>query len=271
MQQRGMQSRRARASEMMDPSQGSGPPGGGPGSNQWRHWPLVAIIALVAATAGWTTVAVMVLDPRGDGAAQATASPADTGEDVLPSEEDPGDSVALSHAAPELEALLPTTVDDLTLTTESVLGSTYLGDDAWSTAVRAELTKANLTDDDLKIGVAYDTSQDPRQPSITVYRAEGVDVEAMLKAMVDSYAALDPPFTISKTTVADKAVTKAVASDGADDSLDIYWYVHDGNIYDVETTDDALAGAAIAALAPVTAVPPAPPAAPSGSAAPSPS
>ena len=57
----------------------------------------------------------------------------------------------------------------------------------------------------------------------------------MLKAMVDSYAALDPPYTISKTTIADKAVTKAVASDGADDSLDIYWYVNDGNIYDVET------------------------------------
>ena len=33
-------------------------------------------------------------------------------------------------------------------------------------------------------------------------------------------------------------MTKAVASDGADDSLDIYWYVNDGNIYDVETTDD---------------------------------
>ena len=69
--------------------------------------------------------------------------------------------MALSHAAPELEALLPTTVDDLTLTTESILGSTYLGDDAWSTAVRAELTKAKLTDDDLKIGVAYDTSGRP--------------------------------------------------------------------------------------------------------------
>ena len=40
------------------------------------------------------------------------------------------------------------------LTTESILGSTYLGDDAWSTAVQAELTKAKLTDDDLKIGVA---------------------------------------------------------------------------------------------------------------------
>jgi hypothetical protein len=95
----------------------------------------------------------------------------------------------------------------------------------------------------------------------------------MLKAMVDSYAALDPPFTISKATIADKAVTRAVASDGADDSLDIYWYVKDGNIYDVETTDEALAGAAIAALPPVTAVPPAPPssAAPAGSVAPSPS
>lgn len=273
MQQRGMQSRRARASEMMDPSQGSGRPPGGPANSQWRHWPLVAIIALVAATAGWTTVAVMVLDGRNGAVAQVTPSPADTGDDVLPSDEDPGDSVALSHAAPELEALLPTTVEDLTLTTESILGSTYLGDDAWSTAVRAELTKAKLTDDDLKIGVAYDTSGDPRQLSITVYRAEGVDVEAMLKAMVDSYAALDPPFTISTATIADKAVTKAVASDGADDSLDIYWYVNDGNIYDVETTDEALAGAAIAALPPVTDVPPAPPAtaAPSASAAASPS
>jgi hypothetical protein len=213
----------------------------------------------------------MVLDGRDGAVAQVTPSPAGTGEDALPSDEDPGDSVALSHAAPELEALLPTTVDDLTLTTESILGSTYLGDDAWSTAVRAELTKAKLTDDDLKIGVAYDTSGDPRQLSITVYRAEGADVDAMLKAMVDSYAALDPPFTISKTTIADKAVTRAVASDGADDSLDIYWYVNDGNIYDVETTDEALAGAAIAALPPVTDVPPAPPAtaAPSGSAAPS--
>ena len=60
----------------------------------------------------------------------------------------------------------------------------------------------------------------------------------MLKAMVDSYASHDPPYTVSKTTVADKAVTKAVATDGADDSLDIYWYVNDGNIYDIETTDD---------------------------------
>ena len=269
MQQRGTQSRRVRASEMMDPPQGS-QPGGGPGSSQWRHWPLVAIIALIAATAGWTTVAVMVLDGRNAPVAEVTPTPADTSEDVLPSD-DPGDSVALSHVAPELEALLPTTVDDLTLTTESILGSTYLGDDAWSTAVRAELTKANLTDDDLKIGVAYDTSGDPRQLSITVYQAKGTDTEAMLKAMVDSYAALDPPYTISKTTVADKAVTKAVATDGADDSLDIYWYVNDGNIYDIETTDDALAGAAIAALPPVTDAPPPPPstAAPSGSAAPS--
>ena len=271
MQQRGTQSRRARASEMMDPSKGSLPPGGGPSSSQWRHWPLVAIIALIAATAGWTTVAVMLLDGRNDSpVAQATESPADTSGDVLPSD-DPGDSVALSHAAPEMEALLPTTVADLTLTTESILGSTYLGDDAWSTAVRAEMAKAKLTDDDLKIGVAYDTSGDPRQLSITVYRAEGADVNGMLKAMVDSYASQDPPYTVSKTTVADKAVTKAVATDGSTDSLDIFWYVNDGNIYDVETTDETLAGAAIAALPPVTAAPPPAPstAAPSDTAAPS--
>ena len=270
MQQRGTQSRRARASEMLDPSQGSQPPGGGPGSSQWRYWPLVAIIALIAATAGWTTVAVMALDGRNGAVAQVTPSPADSSEDVLPSD-DPGDSVPLQHEAPEMEALLPKTVDDLTLTTESLLGSAYLGDDAWSTAVRAELTKAKLADDDLKIGVAYDTSGDPRGLNITVFRAEGADVNGMLKAMVDSYAGADPPYTVSKTTIADKPVTRAVATDPTADALDIYWYVNDGNIYDVETTDDALAGAAIAGLPPVTDVPPPPPssAAPASSAAPS--
>ena len=79
------------------------------------------------------------------------------------------------------------------------------------------------------------------------------------------------PTPISKTTIADKAVTRAVSTDGAGDSLDIFWYVNDGNIYDVETTDETLAGAAIAALPPVTDVPPPPPstAAPSDTAAPS--
>ena len=243
----------------------------GPGSTQWRHWPLVAVIALVAATAGWTTVAVMVLDGRpAVGAASPSAAPGatDDGAGDLPSDEVSDPPVELSHAAPEVETLLPTTVDGIALTTESVLGSSYLGDDDWSTAVRAVLTTAKKVDDDLKIGVAYDASGDPRQLSITLYRAEGVDADALLKAMVDSYAALDPPFVISKATIADKAVTKAVASDGADDSLDIFWYVHDGSIYDVETTDDTLAGAAIAALPPVTAAPSVAPT-PSSSAAPS--
>ncbi len=275
MRERGTQSRRARASEMMDPSsQGPYGPSGDPGGGQWRHWPLVAIIALVAATAGWTTVAVMVLDGRPAEVAQVSPSPTDSpSEDVIPTDDGAGDSVELQHDAPDLEALLPTTVAGIPLTTESVLGSTYLGDDAWSTAVRAELTKAKKTDDDLRIAVAYDPSGDPRQLSITLYRAEGVDTNALLKAMVDSYAAQEPPFTITKTTIAEKAVTKAVASDGADDSLDIYWYVNDGNIYDVETTDDGLAGAAIAALPPVTDAPSVAPstAAPSESAEPSPS
>jgi hypothetical protein len=276
VRERGTQSRRARASDMMDPSgQGSGrPPGGDPGGGQWRHWPLVAVIALVAATAGWTTVAVMVLDGRPAQVAQVSPSPTDSAsEDVLPSDDIAGDSVAPQHDAPEMEALLPTQVADMPLTTESVLGSTYLGDDAWSTAVRAELTKAKKADDVLKIGVAYGPPDDPRQFSITVYSAEGVPTDALLKAMTDSYAGLEPPYKISKATIAEKPVTKAVPSDGASDSLVIYWYVNDGNIYDIETDDVALAGAAIAALPPVTDAPSVAPstAAPVDSTEPSPS
>ena len=60
MRERGVQSRRVRPGPV-EPLRRPGPPpqrsGGG------NFWQVLAIVALVAATAGWTTVAVLALRP----------------------------------------------------------------------------------------------------------------------------------------------------------------------------------------------------------------
>ena len=61
MRERGVQSRRVRPGQV-EPHRRPGPPPQRPGGNG-NFWQVLAIIALVAATAGWTTVAVLALRP----------------------------------------------------------------------------------------------------------------------------------------------------------------------------------------------------------------
>ena len=77
---------------------------GSPDSNVWQ---IIAIIALIAATAGWTTVAVLALRPGPSAVAEAPSEsfePEPTDDTEVP-------PVADTHDAPELEALLPTELD----------------------------------------------------------------------------------------------------------------------------------------------------------------
>src|SRR5439155_19984496 len=81
MTQRAPQPRRGRAGNFGAPL-GSG--GGGD-----RFWPTIAMIAIVIATAGWTTVAVMALSGRGGDASPSPAQGADaspSGDTSLPSD-----------------------------------------------------------------------------------------------------------------------------------------------------------------------------------------
>ena len=76
--------------------------GGGPG-----FWPALAIIAVIVATAGWTTVGVLVLNDKAAPAASAdTASDEPIDEGDVPSDE----AIPESHMFPDLEALLPADV-----------------------------------------------------------------------------------------------------------------------------------------------------------------
>jgi hypothetical protein len=70
----------------------------------------------------------------------------------------PGPSAVtgLTHDAPELEKLLPTSIGGVAMTVDSALGSAILADDPGSRAAAAALRAAGKTPDDLHFAESYD-------------------------------------------------------------------------------------------------------------------
>lgn len=203
-------------------------------------WQVIAIVALVAATAGWTTVAVLTL---GGGTPAAQASPSES-FDPLASEEPTLPPVADTHDAPELEAFLPVTLSETALQVQSWTGDTILTDDAWSTSLTAFLTGAGKTGKDLRVAQAYDPTQ-ALDGSIGVYRVAGIEATALRDALVAAWKVDYPEMAVSTVTLDGKEVTKC---DFGEDTIASYLYVRDDLVFDVETTDEAIASAALAAL-----------------------
>ena len=106
MRERGTQSRRVRPGPV-EPQRRPGPPPQRSGGNS-NFWQVLAIVALVAATAGWTTVAVLALRPGPSAVAEA---PVEESFDPEATDDTEVPPVADTHDAPELEALLPATLD----------------------------------------------------------------------------------------------------------------------------------------------------------------
>jgi hypothetical protein len=209
-----------------------------------RFWQGLALIALVAATAGWTTVAVIALRPAP--AAEAAASPAevlptfDPLSSDVPSEEPPVES----HAVPALEALLPAQVNRTTLTRESWTGDTILSDDAWSTSMTTFLTGAGKTAADLETSQAYDATG-AFDISAGAFRVAGLDATKLRDAMIAAWKGDYPDLKVATTTMGGLAVTTGDFGQGAVNS---YWYVRGGVVFDIETSDPAIAQAALTAL-----------------------
>jgi hypothetical protein len=236
VRERGVQSRRARATEA-GASRRLPPPPRSPG-----FWPVLAIVALLAATAGWTTVAVLVLrEPT------AAAEPTDdlTGD----ASEPPGASlepVADSHVLPALEALLPLEVNGIPLTAESWTGDTLILDDAWSAKLQAFLTSVDKVPADIGFAQAYDPSEaGGLDLSVGVWDLPGVDPVALRDAIIDAWKGDYAELTLSELTLGGVQVTKGDFGAG---QLNSYWYVHDGRVFDIGTADESLAAAALAGL-----------------------
>ena len=259
MQERGAQSRR-RAEAV----RGDGPRPPARGGNGWQ---VVAIIALVVATAGWTTVAVLLLRPADAAVAQVSPSPS---IDASASPAAPSDSpVADSHDAPQLEALLPTELNGTALLVQSWTGDAILSDDGWSTTMTAFLKQAGKATTDLLVAQAYDPTQ-TLDGSIGVYRIAGIKAAAIRDALIAGWKSDYPDMVAKEMKLGGRTVTKG---DFGTNSINSYLFVKGDDVYDIETTDEKIAAAALAALPGSGTTSSAPPAsaAPSLSPAPSPS
>jgi hypothetical protein len=199
------------------------------------------VIGLIAATAGWTTAAVIALRPPSTPPVVADASPSD--------EAAPPDGASLeptveSHAVGDLEALLPTDVNGTSLTRESWTGDTILGDDTWSTSITAFLTTAGKTAVDLQASQAYDTTG-TLDLSAGAFRATGIGGTALRDAIIAAYKGDYPDLKLTTTTIGGLEVTNGDFGDG---SVNSYWYVRDNVVFDIETSDPSIAAAAFTAL-----------------------
>ena len=233
-----------------------------PATRSTDIWQVIAIIALIAATAGWTTVAVITLG----GQPVAEASPTES-LDSGASEEPTIPPVADTHDAPELESLLPQSLDGTALQIQSWTGDAILTDDGFSTSITTFLEGAGKTAEDLHVAQAYDPTQ-VLDASVGVYRVDGIEPTALHDALVAAWKVDYPDVVVSEITLDGKPVTKL---DFGTETIASYFYVRDDVVFDVETTDEALATKAFAALPVPGASPPAAPASgtPIGSPAPS--
>jgi hypothetical protein len=234
VRERGVQSRRVRAGGV-EPGRHNAPPPPARGN----VWQVIAIVALIAATAGWTTVAVLTLGGR----PVAEANPSGSFEPDATDEATPP-PVADTHDAPELEAVLPLELNGTELQVQSWMGDAYLTDDSFSTSLTAFLTKAGKTPENLRFAQAYDPTQ-ALDGSVGVYRVDGIKATAIRDALIAAWKVDYPEMIVSTVTLDGKEVTKG---DFGEETIASYFYVRDDLVFDIETTDQAIATAALASL-----------------------
>lgn len=233
MRERGVQARRAR--------EGDGAPRSRPPGNGLRFWQVLAVVGLIAATAGWTTAAVIALRPAPTAEPIAQASPPD---ETLPSDDPSLEPAVESHAVAELEALLPASVNGTSLTRESWTGDTILGDDSWSKSITTFLTGAGKAPSDLQASQSYD-STGTLDLSAGAFRAAGITGPVLRDAIIAAYKGDYPDLKVTTTTIGGLDVTSGDFGDG---SVNSYWYVRGNVVFDIETSDPSIAKAALVAL-----------------------
>lgn len=132
----------------------SGPASSTPGGSATTSVPPVSTLAPSLGPAVETEPPASAEPPGASEAPGSTEIPTDL----------PGESPAVSHLAPDLEALLPSQVNGTALTAESETGAAIL--DAWTQVMVGFLNKVGKTPADLELAQAYDP-------------ASGLDVSAM--------------------------------------------------------------------------------------------
>ena len=150
----------------------------------------------------------------------------------------------VSHAAPQLEALLPGTIDGHRLAKGSASGSIVLsGNNAFSHVLKGILARAGKTAADLTFANAQD-STGALALEVGAFRVAGLPAPKLRDAIVRSTRPNAPGLAVSTRVVAGKRVTKVVYASGAT----LYLYPHRDVVYYVGTQDEKLAARALQRL-----------------------
>jgi hypothetical protein len=141
----------------------------------------------------------------------------------------------VSHAAPELEALLPRTVDGHRLEKGSATGAVVLsGNNAFSEVLKGILARAGKTPADL----TFANAQDPTVGvEVGAFRVVGLAAPALRDAIVRSTRPNAPGLAVSSRVLGGRRVTKVVYASGAT----LFLYPRRDVVFYVGTRNERLA------------------------------
>jgi hypothetical protein len=211
-------------------------------------WQAIAIVALIAAAAGWTTVALLAFREPATTAVVESTAPSATIDSGLGGSSRPDDEVippdVESHEDPALEAILPTEVGGVALLAQSVEGGAILTDDAWSSTVTDFLSSVDRTSADLHLAEASDPNG-ILDISVDVYRIDGIDGKSLRDVLLAAWSGDNPDLVVTDVTIGGAHVSKLDFGEGVPVS---YVLVRDEFVFDVWTDDLDLATEAMAVL-----------------------
>jgi hypothetical protein len=149
----------------------------------------------------------------------------------------------VSHAAPDLEALLPGKLEGTNLRKGSATGAAVFGGDAFSREMTRRLAAAGKAPSDLR----FANAQDPQGRvglEVGVFEVAGMSAPALRRAIVESSRPGAPGLVAEPATLGGRRVTAVVYPGG---TL-LYLYEQGGRVFYIGTQNDVLAAKAIAAL-----------------------
>jgi hypothetical protein len=177
------------------------------------------------------------------------------GSDEPPSSDDPGVDASSSPFAPELEAVLPTSIVDhsgtaspaptIPLTVVSNSATEIFGQDPGSRALAARIRTLGGTLEQLQTAQAYDDTG-TIDLSIIAFRLPKVDLEKFRTAIIETWLGAGADgVKSSNVTVGGKTVTKIDYGDGA--TIE-YVYAKNDYVVVLDTSDADIAAQAVAGL-----------------------
>lgn len=212
------------------------------------RWVLIAVVLLVLGASFGIVMVKLTAGPSASpspspSSAIASTSPAPSASGSPGASSSPSPSP--SQAAPELAAMMPTSVNGTAMTVDSAKDATKLGSGPAPRAIGAAAKEFGKTAADFEIAAAYDAAGSTTL-QILGFRLPGVPPLKLQPVIMNAWLAADVP-GVTKTTVVigGRTATKVSYGDGGSDE---YVVVYSDALFDIETSDATLAAKAAAAI-----------------------